>query len=185
MRKYILILGFILLVGCSQEVSGDSDISKEINGYLGMTPFLPDVDYPMGHVYIEYSPIFEDGEPVKGEPRQATVEYKVSLDEKVNEEFRESWDEGNPLWEIIHGDLYEDDTAIIVNVEDSEGHVQGAEIIEIEGHEVQYQHIERETEAVFMHVNFEDISYGIHYLVAENDIEEEAKAFAKEIINNH
>ncbi|PKR77084.1 hypothetical protein CEY16_10070 [Halalkalibacillus sediminis] len=185
MKKYLIIVGLFLLVGCGQEAGSHSDISDEINNHLGIAPYLPEIDDPIGHVHVEYSPEFEDGEPINGEPFQATVEYKVSLDEKVDEEFKESWEEINPRREIIYGELYKDRTAVMVRVSKGSGEIQGAKTIEFKNHDVRYQLIERETKTVFMLINFEDIGYEIQYRTEENDIEEEAKAFAKDIINNN
>ncbi|WP_188208108.1 hypothetical protein [Alkalibacillus aidingensis] len=77
---------------------------------------------------------------------------------------------------------------MVIRIADSVGDLNGAEILELEGQELQFHHnesIEREAEAVFMHINFEDLGYGIQYFVEENDIEEEAKALARDIIQNN
>lgn len=186
LKKYILIVMLFLLVGCGQSTSGSGDISEEINEYLGVTPYLPETDYPIGHVSIEYgpNPKAEDDGPTKGEPINAQVEYNISQDEKVDEKSLEEWEESNRQ-EVIYGDLYMDGAAIMVTIFKGDGgEIKDADLIEIDGHEVQYQFIERNTEAVIIRINFDGISYMIQYLAEENDIEEEAKEFAKEIISN-
>ncbi|RPF55876.1 hypothetical protein [Aquisalibacillus elongatus] len=185
MKKYLFLAAFCLLVGCGQEANGNSEISKKINEELGITPYLPEVEYPIANVNVEYTPVIEDDEVVNGDPWNAVVQYNISLDEKVDEDFIRSWEENNPRKEIIYGELYKDPTAIIVNVNGTQTNLESAETIEIEGHKVQFQHIERESETVIMLIDFEDINYKILYFVDENDIQEEAKAFAKEIINNY
>ncbi|WP_100012110.1 hypothetical protein [Lentibacillus sediminis] len=186
MKKYLLLVVLFVLAGCGQAYINTAEISGEIDEYLGVTPYLPELDYPIGHAHIEYNTTFEDGEPARGEPWKATIEYKVSQDEQVDDQFREAWEDEVPDREIIYGELYMDQSAVLLSVyKDEAGTLQNAEVIEIVGHEVQYQHIQRGTEAVIMLINFEDIGYEIQYLVEEEDIEEEAKAFAEEIINNH
>ncbi|GEL78353.1 hypothetical protein [Tenuibacillus multivorans] len=186
MKKYLLFVVLFLLVSCGQESSGTADISEKINEYLGVTPYLPETEYPIGHVHIEYSPKFQDGKVTRGDPFKATIEYNLSQDERADETFKEAWEARDQFREIIYGELYEDQSAIVMNVYNGgPGNLQGADVIEIDGHEVQYQHIQRDLEVVVMLISIKGIGYEIQYLTEENDIEEEAKAFAKEIINNN
>lgn len=77
-------------------------------------------------------------------------------------------------------------TAIIVTIATGGvGELMDAEQFEIDGQEVQYQYISRESETVFILMNFDDIGYQIQYSADTEDIEEEAKEFAEEIIKNN
>ena len=67
---------------------------------------------------------------------------------------------------------------------DGAGEMKDADLIEIEGHEVQYQHIQRDTATVIMAMDFEDYGYMIYYYLEEGKTEEDAKSFAADIINN-
>lgn len=186
MKKVIVSLLLVLLIGCG--TSGDSEqLSDKINKQIGVEPYLPETEYPINLAYIEYRTVLEDGEQVKGDPLRARVEYGVSQEEKVDDEFLESWKEQHPDLEIIHGDLYMDQTAIGLSISPGGvGEITNADVNEIEGHEVDYQFIEREeTQAVIIGIDFEDVGYMIEYQAEEDDIEAEAKAFAADIIKQY
>lgn len=186
MKKYIVLAMLFLLIGCGQSSNGNADISEKINDYLAITPYLPQTDYEIGTVIIQHSPQIENGEMTKGKPFTASISYHVSQNEKVDEAFLEAWEKEHQFEEIIYGDLFMDQTAIIVTVAPGGiGELGHAELIEIENHHVQYQYIEREPETVFILINFDDVGYQIQYSAGSSNIEEAAKAFAAEIIINH
>ncbi|MGP4072042.1 hypothetical protein ACTWQB_05755 [Piscibacillus sp. B03] len=186
MKKIVFSLLLVLLIGCGTS-GGSEPLSDKINEQIGVKPYLPETEYPINLAIIEYRTVLEDGEQVKGDPLKARVEYGVSQEEKVDQEFLESWKEQHPDLEIIHGNLYMDQTAIGLSISPGGvGEMTNAEVIEIEGHEVDYQFIEREeTQPVIISINFEDVGYMIEYQAEEDDIEEEAKAFAADIINHY
>ncbi|WP_027965122.1 membrane lipoprotein lipid attachment site-containing protein [Halalkalibacillus halophilus] len=190
MKKYLLlIVGILFLAGCAQEetsVSEAEDIKGEINEYLEIDPYIPDLDYPVGNVRIEYTTNMEDGEVIKGEPWRAIIEYNDSLEEPVDENFKEEWEESNPLIEIIHGDLYMDEmiASVIILEGEVDGEGENAEVIEIEGHEVHILGPQGE-DSDYVHLTFEvdDLNYLIQYYEAD-DREGDAEELAREIIEN-
>lgn len=48
-----------------------------------------------------------------------------------------------------------------------------------------YSFLQRESKVVFMDIYFDDISYSIRYSVQSENIEEEAKKLAEDIIKNN
>lgn len=186
MRKVLLVAMLLMLVGCDQSTDKTVDINEPIEDALGITPYLPDTDYPIGLITIEYSQIVDNGAMTKGDPSMAKVHYLMSTDEMLDEDAKEAWEDNQSFEEIVYGDIYMDPVAIIMTIApDGVGELMDAELIEIDGHEVQYQFISRETETVFIFMNFDDIGYQIQYSADTEDIEEEAKAFAEEIIKNN
>lgn len=186
MRKVLLVAMLVMLVSCGQSADKTADINEPIEDALGITPYLPETDYPIGLITIEYSQIVDNGAMTKGDPSVAKVHYLMSTDEIMDEEWKQAWEDKHPFEEIVYGDLYMDPTAIIVTIApDGVGELTDAELIEIDGKEVQYQYISRDSETVFIAMNFDDIGYQIQYSADIEDIEEEAKAFAEEIIKNN
>lgn len=189
MKKIILLFTILILIvtGC-----GSSDVETEVSGIindqLGISPYIPETDFEIGTVILEYIPGFEDRDP-----RSAVVNYFDSLEEKepIDEDLKESWQESNLERELIYGDLYMEPNAISLEIfPDGVGTLVDSEIIEVAGLEIQYQFLERgidgrNSDTVFMLIDFEDVGYQIMYNVKSDDIEEEAKELAEDIIENN
>ncbi|MFA1822024.1 hypothetical protein ACDX78_17870 [Virgibacillus oceani] len=188
MSKFIiavLLLMSFFIAACNQTSAETDEMKQIIEDELGVSPYIPEGDSVCTMV-LNYSPVLaDDGESEKGGSFKVEIEYKASTDEKVDEEMKEVWEERDPLREIIYGDLYMDpNTSKVTIFPDGAGEITDAEHLEIEGHEVQYQHIDRESGTVIMAMDFADYSYMIEYYLIEGKTEEDAKAFAKDIIRN-
>lgn len=187
MQAIAPIVSLFLLLNLAQPITETEKISQLLYDELGVIAYIPETDYPISHINIEHRMTFENEEIKRGEPYQAHIEYKLELGERLDEEFKQIWQEEWPLMETVYGDLYMGKTAINLTVAPGgAGTLIDAEIIEIAGHHVQYQYLEREGDQfVIMIINFDDVGYYIEYLVQTETIEEEAKAFAKKIIDVH
>lgn len=177
---------FVLLIGCSQGTS-DSEteiVQEKVNEVLGINPYIPQTDFPFGSLLIGYEMDTEEGEVTTGDPMQAEIIYYFSKDEPLDEEMKKAW--GDERKELVYGDLYLDNTAIQMTISKGVvGELAGAESIEIDGHEVQYQVINEEMDVVVMGMDFDGYGYTIQYFLLEDETKEDAIAFAEEIINNN
>ncbi|RHW35299.1 hypothetical protein [Oceanobacillus profundus] len=189
MKKYRVIVAlslFVLLISCSQGTSdSETDVVQEkINDVLGINPYIPQTDFPFGSLLIGYEMETEEGEVKTGDPMQAEVIYYFSKDEPLDEEMKKAW--GDDRKQLIYGDLYLDNTAIQMTISKGRvGELAGAECIEVDGHEVQYQVVNEELDVVIMGMDFNGYGYTIQYFLLEDETEEDAIAFAKEIIHNN
>ncbi|WP_368652230.1 hypothetical protein AB4Y30_10735 [Ornithinibacillus sp. 4-3] len=190
MKKVILLLVTLsfIVAGCGSS-DGDTEISGVINDHLGISPYIPETDYEIGIVILEYHPGFEDGDP-----RSVTVNYFEALEEiePIDEDLKESWQESNPEGELIYGDLYMEPSVISLEIfpDGGLGELMDAETIEVAGHEIQYQFLEqgsdgRDSDTIFMNMHFDDMGYFVRYSVQSDDIEEAAKELAADIIENN
>lgn len=189
MKKYRVIVAlslFVLLISCSQGTSdSETDVVQEkINDVLGINPYIPQTDFPFGSLLIGYEMETEEGEVKTGDPMQAEVIYYFSKNEPLDEEMKKAW--GDDRKQLIYGDLYLDNTAIQMTISKGRvGELAGAESIEVDGHEVQYQVVNEELDVVIMGMDFNGYGYTIQYFLLEGETEEDAIAFAKEIIHNN
>lgn len=189
MKKYSIIVALsllVLLISCSQGTS-DSEtevVQEKINEILGINPYIPQTDFPFGSLLIGYEMDTEEGEVSTGDPMQAEVIYYFSKDAPLDEEMKKAW--GDERKELVYGDLFLDNTAIQMTISKGGiGEMMDAESIEIDGHEVQYQVINEELDVVIMGVDFDGYGYTIQYFLLEDETEEDAIAFAEEIINHN
>jgi len=174
-----------LIAACNNSSAETDEMKQMIEDELGVSPYIPESD-SVGTMVLNYSPVLgDDDEPEKGDPFNVVIEYKASTDEKADEEMKEVWEERDPLRELIYGDLYMDpNTSKVTIFPEGVGEMMDAEQIDIEGHEVQYQYIERENGTVIMAMDFTDYGYMIEYYLIEGKTEEDAKAFAGDIVRN-
>ncbi|WP_368653316.1 hypothetical protein AB4Y30_16720 [Ornithinibacillus sp. 4-3] len=177
---FLFVLMVLVIAGCGKS-EGVPEITELIDEHLNVSPYIPKIDHEIGTVTLEYIVGFEDGDP-----QSVNVEYKASLDEKVDSELVEVWQEENPATEIIYGDLYMDPAVIVLTIfPEGAGSIIDAEIIEIDGHEIEYLKTEEGLDIVHMNINFDDVGYSIQYAVESDDIDEAAKDFAEDIIKNN
>jgi predicted small secreted protein len=181
----ILLLTVMLMTGCGQDqvegqLSEISDVSESIYEALGVEPYIPVLEYPIGMVTINYS-LFE-------QPMSADIYYLRSTDERwdLDEDMKTSW-ENEHRSKVIYGDFFADDTVVKLTIaKDGIGTIADAELIEIEGHEVQYQLLEREHgDAVFIGIDLGSIGYMIQYHLLDGLTEEDARSLAADIIQAH
>src|SRR5699024_8916173 len=104
--------------------------------------------------------------------------YFESLDDlqQVDEEMMEWWEEEFPERELLYGDLYVEGSTISIEVYRAGefGGLAHADIIEIGGHEVQYDYLKKGTDGrdsnhVFMVMHFDDVIYSIRYSAHSDD----------------
>ncbi|MUK87879.1 hypothetical protein GMD78_05630 [Ornithinibacillus sp. L9] len=175
MRKnLLLVMLFILLVGCKQGSVDSEDIKDRINEELGISPYIPKTDFPIGTVILSYD--------VNGNPWSVDIEYVASKEEPLDDEAVKQWEE-NELKKIIYGDLYYDESVIQVSIyKEGSGTLADAELIEIDDREVQYQLVQEDL--VVMAVDVEDYGYSIRYHLPGSESEEDAKSIVEDIIRN-
>lgn len=188
MRKYIftaVLLMLVFLSACTPPSSEGEEIKQIIEKELGINPYIPDDDLIGAVIMNYYHALDNNSDAGKGDPFQVEIEYKASTEEKLDEKMKEVWDDRDPLREVVYGDLYMDPNVCKVTIfKDGVPEIMAAELIELEGHEVQYQHIERDSEAVIMAIDFEEYGYMIEYYLEEGRTEEDAQVFAEDIIRN-
>lgn len=197
MKKMIgVLIAFVFVVtGCGTTGSTNggadtSEVSAIINEHLGISPYIPETDYELGTVLLEYFP-----EGVRDEePHKATISYFESLDEleTLDEEMRKEFEENDPLnRKFLYGDMYLEGRIIFIEIYPEGINMQDGEVIDILGHDVQYVYYEkgdgRDFDFVIMTINFDDVGYSIEYLNRgqSDNIQEEAKALAEDIIENN
>ncbi|MEC5423513.1 hypothetical protein QGM71_08395 [Virgibacillus sp. C22-A2] len=186
MGKYLfLILLFLMLfVGCSQGSDETDIITEKIDEELGISPYIPKVEFPIGTVIVSYDFKVENEETVKGEPKSAVIEYLVSKENSLDEETKEEWEESE-VKKVIYGELYTGQSAIQMTIsKDAIGEISGADQIDIDGHEVQYLLVQEDVDLVIMAMDFNDYGYTVQYSLVEGESEEDAISFLKDIINN-
>ena len=203
MKKYLKIwntpLVFVaagVLAGCGQsenaEGSGSPEekndtefIQQAINDKLGVQAYVPKhEDYPSTLATVEYLFTLEDGEEVVTDDiKQATVTYQESTDELFEGIEVETWEEENRS-EVLYGDFYLSSSAVTLDIFPEGGAtLNGSELIEIAGQDVQYQHIENDADgSVIMFFEAGGVGYALYYLLIDGQTEEDAKGFAQEII---
>jgi len=193
---FFIVLLLIIISACTninsdQSSNGDAEtteVSEIINEHLGISPYIPKTDYELGTVLLEFTPPgAEDPEPWK-----ATISYFESLDdsEAADEEMIKEFEENDPLdRKFLYGNLYPEGRIIFIEVYPDGINMVDSEIIEIAGHDVQYEFLKeedgRDGNHVSMAINFEDVGYSIMYSVQSDNIEEEAKKLAEDIIKNN
>lgn len=196
MKKLVLtfLLVGALLIGtaCGLEKTGSSDYENVANKLFERLEIQIQVPhhelYPIGSAQINYGLRLEDGKPQKGEPVGATVNYLVAKTEKIqmSEEQLLHFQE-NKRSELIYGDFYHDDTVITLDIfKDGFGEISSAEIIKIEGQDVQYQLLKTDhVDAVVLGFNLEGVGYIVLYQLIEGNTEEDAIQFVKFFINQN
>lgn len=196
MKKVILVLvAFVfVMTGCGTTGSTNggadtSEVSAIINEHLGISPYIPETDYKLGAVVLEH-------DLVNLEPHYATINYYDSSGDltEPDEETMASFEERFPERKVVYGTLYIESSVISIEVYPVDGlgggmHDEDAEIIDISGHDVKYVYYKkgdgRDLDFVVMAINFDDVGYRILYNVQSDNIEEEAKKLAEEIIKNN
>lgn len=104
----------------------------------------------------------------------------------MDEDLKSEWEEDQRK-KLIYGDFYQDPVAIDLTVyKGSVGSVNEAEVAEIEGHEVQYQYLERDhNDSAVYAMNFDSFGYMIIYHLIDGKTEEDATEFVSDIIVNN
>lgn len=193
MKRIILTFAafVFVLAGCgnSNAETAVSDVSEVFNDYLNISPYIPSTDYEIGAVIMEYRPGTEDQDPF-----HATINYYDSLGklEELDDESKEWWKENTTERDLVYGDLYEDPSAISIEIYPAGkfGGMVDAGIIELAGHEVQYQSLKqgtsgRNSDHIFIAINFDDVSYVVQYNDQSENAEKNAKKLAENIIENN
>lgn len=197
MKKIILVtLAFVfVLTGCVTSSGGaeTTKVSEIINEHLGISPYIPETDYELGTVLLEYYPQLGSEEK---EPHYATISYFESLDElePADEETIKEFEENDPLnRKFLYGYLYLEGRIVFIEIFPGQFEMldEEVEVIDVLGHDIQYVYYEkgdgRDLDMVRMTINFDDVGYRIEYLNRgqSDNIEEEAKKLAEDIINNN
>ncbi|SDN63401.1 hypothetical protein [Alkalicoccus daliensis] len=187
---FSLFVLLLLISACGTESSsGNQELEQIINEELGIEPFIPEYEpYPIGIATINYHTEVENREAVQGEPSGAGVSYLTSKEEELDldEDLKNEW-EDKQRKKLIYGDFYQDPVVIDLTVyKGSVGSVNEAEVVEIEGHEVQYQYLEREhNDYVVYAMDFDSFGYMIIYHLVDGRTEEDATEFVSDIIVNN
>lgn len=197
---WVLIAFVFVMTGCGTTGSTNggadtSEVSEIINEHLGISPYIPETDYELGTVLLEYHPLPEPGSEEK-EPLKATVSYFESLvdSEPADEEMMEWFEENDPLdRDLLYGNLYAKGRIIFIEVYPGQINMgdEEVEVIDILGHDIQYVYYGKEDgrdlDMIMMTINFDDVGYSIEYLNRgqSDNMEEEAKALAEDIIENN
>ncbi|HSI66070.1 MAG TPA: hypothetical protein VK947_01565 [Planococcus sp. (in: firmicutes)] len=185
MKKLMMTLILVptLLAGCGADATS-SGIETRINDELGVDAHVPQTfDYPIGIASIEYGFHMEDGDVVLDDPFFANIQYQLATEEPFEGIDREAWEEEHRS-EIIYGDFYQEPSVVSMRIsKDSFGSIIDAGTQTISGHVVQYQFLQRDAnDIVIIGFDIENVGYLLNYQLIDGQTEEDAQAFASEII---
>lgn len=181
MKKWLLTSAALLfLAGCQDETAQTTEkqgpageIETKIEEAFGTEIAIPTLqNHEIGLAYL-------DGE---GDEQTAHLIYQTTT-KPMEGMTAESWAESNKV-ELLHGELYKDAPLAELDIfQETYGSMDEPETREIAGEKVDYALIPGPTrDTAYIGFDKEGAGYLIKYQLAENQKEEEAINFAKQII---
>ncbi|MCD8510512.1 MAG: hypothetical protein LRY73_12000 [Bacillus sp. (in: Bacteria)] len=158
------------------------DLEEIISDKLGVQIYLPEHEkYSIDAVGIYYGPAFDENREMKrGNPVRAQIYYAKEPTELMDEEMIELMKQrGSELEEWIYQRYYMAETAFEISIHTmSLTIMDDSELMEIEGHSVEYILLERDhVDLHIFYVEMDGVVYSIDYRITEGMEENEAFTF--------
>jgi hypothetical protein len=192
----VLSLTLVFTSACSIITSNaNNDIQSMVNEIWEQEVYFPTLEqYPIGIIYAEHRPILKDGEKVPDGEGPWMIQFMYfSEDEKskTGNKQIDDWKENDTLQDFIYEDNYKNQLRVGLTIKKQEIDSVHPDNVdkEIDGHKVLYYvgPARDEGDFAYIGINFDHLDYGysIMYRIDENKSEEDAIAFAQEIIKNN
>lgn len=179
---YLIFTNFLVENSASDPRELYIDLEEIISDKLGVQIYLPEHEkYPIDAVGIYYGPAFDENREMKrGNPVRAQIYYAKEPTELMDDDMIELMKQrGSELEEWIYQRYYMAETAFEISIYTMSLTItEESELMEIEGHSVEYILLERDhVDLHIFYVEMDGVVYTIDYRITDGMAEDEAFTF--------